>query len=46
MYSTSARTESAGERMVQINMNGWMQGDYTLYIHADDQLVQQIIIKI
>ena len=46
MYSTSARTESAGEHMVQINMGGWMQGEYTLYIHADDQLVQQIIIKI
>jgi hypothetical protein len=45
MYSTSARTESAGEHMAQINMNGWMQGDYTLYIHADDQLVQQVVIK-
>ena len=45
MYSTSARTESAGEHMVQINMGGWMQGEYTLYIHADNQLVQQVVIK-
>ena len=45
MYSTSARTESAGEHMVQINMGGWMQGEYTLYIHADDQLVKQVVIK-
>ena len=45
MYSTSARTEAAGEHLVQINMSGWMQGEYTLYIHADDQLVQQVVIK-
>jgi hypothetical protein len=45
MYSTSARTESAGEHMVQINMGGWMQGEYTLYIHADNQLVQQVVMK-
>ena len=45
MYSTSARTEAAGEHMVQINMSGWMQGEYTLYIHADNQLVQQVVIK-
>ena len=45
MYSTSARTESAGEHLVQINMGGWMQGEYTLYIHADDQLVQQVVMK-
>jgi hypothetical protein len=45
MYSTSARTEAAGEHMVQINMGGWMQGEYTLYIHTDNQLVQQVVIK-
>jgi hypothetical protein len=46
MYSTSAHTEAAGEHMVQINMSGWMQGEYTLYIHADNQVIQQVIIKI
>ena len=46
MYSVPACAETAGEHIVQINMGGWMQGEYTLYIHADDQLVQQIIIKI
>ena len=33
------------EHLVQINMSGWMQGEYTLYIHADNQLVQQVVIK-
>jgi hypothetical protein len=45
MYSTSARTEAAGEHVVQINMSGWMQGEYTLYIHANDQLIRQVVIK-
>jgi hypothetical protein len=46
MYSAPAHAETAGEHMVQINMNGWMQGEYTLYIHADEQLVQQVVIKL
>ena len=46
MYSTPAHAEAAGEHMVQINMGVWMQGEYTLYIHADDQLVQQVVIKL
>lgn len=46
MYSVPACVETAGEHIVQINMSGWMQGEYTLYIHADDQFVQQVVIKI
>lgn len=46
MYSVPAHVETAGEHMVQINMGGWMQGEYTLYIHADDQVIRQVIIKI
>jgi hypothetical protein len=46
MYSAPAHAEAAGEHMVQINMGGWMQGEYTLYIHADEQVIRQVIIKI
>lgn len=45
MYTTPAATQSAGEYTTHIAMSHLPQGGYTLYVYADDQVIQQVVIK-
>lgn len=45
MYTTPATIQSAGEYTTHVTISHFPQGGYTLYIYADDQVVQQVILK-
>ena len=45
MYTTPAATQLAGKYTRHIAMSHLPQGGYTLYVYADDQIVQKVIIK-
>ena len=45
MYSTPATVQPAGEYTTHIAMSHLPQGGYTLYVYADEQVVQQVVIK-
>ncbi len=45
MYTTPPTMQSAGEYTTHIVMSSLPQGGYTLYVYADDQVVQQVVIK-
>lgn len=45
MYSTPAIAQAAGEYTTHIAMSYLPQGGYTLYVYADDQAIQQVVIK-
>ncbi len=45
MYATPATMQSTGEYTTHVAMSHLPQGGYTLYVYADDQIVQKVIIK-
>lgn len=45
MYTTLAAMQLAGEYTTHIAMSHFPQGGYTLYVYADDQVIQQVVIK-
>lgn len=45
MYATPATMQSTGEYTTHVAMFHLPQGGYTLYVYADDQIVQKDIIK-
>lgn len=45
IHQTSPRITPEGFNSIEINMSQQIPGSYTLYVHVDDMLVKQVIIK-
>lgn len=45
LYSSRPQREQEGYQTKIINMSGWMTGAYTLYVHVDDMILQNVILK-
>ncbi|MDD4993090.1 MAG: hypothetical protein PHR83_12750 [Paludibacter sp.] len=43
--STSPENRSQGYNTTTINMSGLMTGTYTLYVHVDDMVLRQVVVK-